>query len=123
MAQFPTAQFQLLGVDRQMTIYQNGLQDDNPLFSWQPHTMFVRKILVEYEHDGRMIPCPVKWLDTFAMRSFTNATIFDDTLPLTDGLIEIGSNVPLGQLKDAMEDWFQRKGYIPKDSKLSLAEK
>jgi hypothetical protein len=85
--------------------------------------MFVRKILVEYEHDGRMIPCPVKWLDTFAMRSFTNATIFDDTLPLTDGLIEIGSNVPLGQLKDAMEDWFQRKGYIPKDSKLSLAEK
>ncbi len=85
--------------------------------------MFVRKILVEYERDGRMIPCPVKWLDTFAMRSFTNATIFDDTLPLTDGLIEIGSNVPLGQLKDAMEDWFQRKGYIPKDSKLSLAEK
>jgi hypothetical protein len=85
--------------------------------------MFARKIRVEYLHDGRTIPCPLKWLDNFSMRSFTNATIFDDTLPLADGLIEIGSNVPMGQLKDAMEDWFQRKGYIPKDSKLSLAEK
>lgn len=85
--------------------------------------MFARKIRVEYEHSGRTLPCPLKWLDNFSMRNFTNASIFDDTLPLADGLMEIGSNVPLGQLQDAMEDWFQRKGYIPKDSKLSLAEK
>jgi hypothetical protein len=36
--------------------------------------------------------------------------------------MEIGSSVPLDQLKDAMEDWFRRKGYLPKDSHLSLAE-
>jgi hypothetical protein len=36
--------------------------------------------------------------------------------------MEIGSNVPLDQLKGAMEDWFRRKGYLPKDSHLSLAE-
>jgi hypothetical protein len=56
------------------------------------------------------------------MRNFTNATVFDDTLPLADGRMEIGSHVPLDQLKAAMEDWFQRKGYLTKESQLSLAE-
>jgi len=37
--------------------------------------------------------------------------------------MEIGSSVPLDQLKDSMEDWFHRKGYLPKDSHLLLAEK
>jgi hypothetical protein len=36
--------------------------------------------------------------------------------------MEIGSSVPLDQLKDAMEDWFWRKGYLPKESQLSLTE-
>lgn len=84
--------------------------------------MFARRIRVEYEQNGRMIPCPLKWIDNFSMRNFTNATVFDDTLPLGDGAMEIGSKVPLDQLRDAMEDWFHRKGYLPKDSKLSLAD-
>lgn len=84
--------------------------------------MFARKIRVEYEADGQWHPCPLKWLDSFSMRNFTNASVFDDTLPLADGLIEIGSNVPMDQLKDSLEDWFRRKGYLPKDSHLSLAE-
>ncbi len=84
--------------------------------------MFARKIRVEYEEDGRRRPCPLKWLDSFSMRNFTNASIFDDTLPVADGRMEIGSSVPLEPLRDAMEDWFRRKGYLPKESKLSLAE-
>ncbi len=84
--------------------------------------MFARKIRVEYETEGRNLLCPLKWLDSFSMRNFTNASVFDDTLPLADGQMEIGSSVPLGQLKDAMEDWFQRKGYLPKESHLTLAE-
>jgi hypothetical protein len=56
------------------------------------------------------------------MRNFTNATVFDNTLPLADGLMEIGTQVPLAELKEAMEDWFRRKSYIPKDSLLILAE-
>lgn len=84
--------------------------------------MFARKIRVEYEHEGRALPCPLKWLDSFSMRNFTNASVFDDTLPLGDGQMEIGTSVPLDQLRDAMEDWFRRKGYLPKESKLSLAE-
>ncbi len=56
------------------------------------------------------------------MRNFTNASIFDDTLPVADGLMEIGTGVPLDKLCEAMEDWFRRKSYLPRDSKLSLEE-
>jgi hypothetical protein len=84
--------------------------------------MFARKIRVEYERDGRRLPCPLKWLDSFSMRNFTNASVFDNTLPLADGLMEIGTQVPLVELKDAMEGWFRRKSYIPKDGLLILTE-
>ena len=84
--------------------------------------MFARKIRVEYEQNGRRVPCPLKWLDSFSMRNFTNASVFDNTLPLADGLMEIGTQVPLAELKAAMEDWFQRKSYIPKDVSLVLTE-
>lgn len=83
--------------------------------------LFSRKIRVEYEADGQRHPAPLKWLDSFSMRNFTNAPIFDDTLPVTDGLIEIGTRVPLVALKDAMEDWFRKKGYLKKDTALIVA--
>jgi hypothetical protein len=66
---------------------------------------------------------PLKWLDNLSMRNFTNASVFDDTVPISDGLLEIGNKVPLEQLKEAMEDWFRRKSYLPKESRLSLEEK
>jgi hypothetical protein len=84
--------------------------------------MFARKIRVDYEEDGQRHPCPLKWLDNFSMRNFTNASVFDDTLPVKDGLIEIGKNVPLAELKSAMEDWFRRKSYLRKDAQLSVEE-
>lgn len=83
--------------------------------------MFSRKLHVEYEHNGKRLPCPLKWLDSFSMRNFTNASAFDDTLPVADGLIEIGERVPIDQLKDAMEDWFRRKGYLSRDASLFLS--
>ena len=84
--------------------------------------MFARKIRVEYQRGDQKLPCPLKWLDSFSMRNFTNASVFDDTLPVADGQMEIGVRVPLDQLLEAMEDWFRRKGYLPRDSKLSLSE-
>jgi len=84
--------------------------------------MFARKIRVEYEHGGQKLPCPLRWLDSFSMRNFTNAGVFDDTVPVSDGLMEMGTHVPLDQFREAMEDWFRRKGYLAKDSKLSLEE-
>lgn len=83
--------------------------------------MFSRKVRVEYEEKGKRFPCPMKWLDSFSMRSFTNASVFDDTLPVRDGEIEIGERVPLDQLKDAMEDWFRRKGYLAPEAGLVLS--
>jgi hypothetical protein len=82
--------------------------------------MFSRKLRVDYDADGKRVPCPLKWLDNFSMRNFTNASIFDDTLPSGDGLMEIGERVPLDKLKDAMEDWFRRKGYLAKGKGLFL---
>jgi hypothetical protein len=84
--------------------------------------MFARKIHVEYEEGGQRRPCPIKWLDSFSMRNFTNASVFDDTLPVSDGLMEIGTNVPLEELRSSMEDWFRRKSYLAKSTSLSLSE-
>jgi len=84
--------------------------------------VFARKIRVEYQQSGRRIPCPLKWLDSFSMRNFTNASIFDNTLPLSDGLMEIGNQVPLEELRTAMEDWFRRKSYIKKEEGVIVEE-
>jgi hypothetical protein len=84
--------------------------------------MFLRKIRVEYRQGRQLQPCPLKWLDSFSMRNFTNATVFDDTLPVADGIMEIGTHVPLDQLREAMEDWFRRKSYLPKDGTLVLTQ-
>ena len=80
--------------------------------------MFARKIRVQYEHEGKLELCPLHWLDNFSMRNFTNASVFDDTLPVGDGSMEIGTHVPLEQLRAAMEDWFRRKSYLPKNATL-----
>ena len=82
--------------------------------------MFSRKLRVEYEAGGKALPCPMKWLDSFAMRNFTNAPAFDDTLPVSDGLLEAGARVPLEELKTAMEDWFRKKGYLETGAALSV---
>ena len=80
--------------------------------------MFARKIHVDYEEGGERKPCPLKWLDSFSMRNFTNDQVFDDTIPAGDRVMEIGTRVPLEQLQASMEDWFRRKGYLGKEAKL-----
>ncbi|MGA7158748.1 MAG: hypothetical protein WBY53_18020 [Acidobacteriaceae bacterium] len=85
--------------------------------------MFQRKVMVEYSDGGGMLPCPIKWLDNFAMRNFTNDAVFDDTLPVEDGVLEIGNRVPLDRLSAAMEDWFRRKGYLGKSEGLRITLK
>lgn len=71
---------------------------------------------------GMRHPCPLKWIDSFAMRNFTNDAIFDDTLPLGDGAMEAGLRVPLDRLREAMEDWFRRKGYLKRGERLETSE-
>ncbi len=85
--------------------------------------MFVRRIQVSrVDANGVESPCPIRWIDNFAMRNFTNDAVFDDTLPVGDGLLEAGYRVPLERLGSAMEDWFRRKGYLRAGERLHLTE-
>lgn len=85
--------------------------------------MFARKVQVEHVPlNGQTLPCPVAWIDNFAMRSFTNDAVFDDTLPVSDGLLEIGARVPLPLLQERMSEWFRRKGYLAAGDTLVLRE-
>jgi hypothetical protein len=84
--------------------------------------MYSRKISVQYRVAGKTAPCPMKWLDNFSMRSFTNDPVFDDTLPVADGLMEVGTKVPLKRLREAMEDWFRKKSYLAREAELVVEE-
>ena len=85
--------------------------------------MFVRKLSVDrVDASGARHACPLRWIDNFGMRNFTNDAIFDDTLLLADGVLEAGLRVPLDRLRPAMEDWFRRKGYLKAEERLEIAE-
>jgi hypothetical protein len=85
--------------------------------------MFVRRLaILRIDSDGERHPCPISWIDNFAMRNFTNDAVFDDTLPAGDGLLEVGYLVPVERLGTAMEDWFRRKGYLKAGESLYVSE-
>ncbi len=85
--------------------------------------MFARRFSVErIDAAGDKQPCPIRWIDNFAMRNFTNDAVFDDTLPVGDGMLEAGHRVPLERLGPAMEEWFRRKGYLKAEERLEVAE-
>jgi hypothetical protein len=85
--------------------------------------MFVRRLAIQrIDTTGESFPCPIRWIDNFSMRNFTNDAVFDDTLPAGDGLLEAGSGVPLDRLQLAMGDWFRRKGYLKAGERLVVLE-
>ena len=83
--------------------------------------MFLHLFRVErLSLDGEAHPVAIRQIDNFCMRNFTNDAVFDDTLPVADGLLEVGSLVPLDRLHTAMEAWFRRKGYLAAGEQLRL---
>lgn len=85
--------------------------------------MFARKLSIQrIDSQGATTPCPIRWIDNFAMRNFTNDAIFDDTLPVADGVLEAGHRVPIERLQPAMDDWFRRKGYLQAGERLEITE-
>ncbi len=84
--------------------------------------MFARKVRIEYGVEGKLQPVPLKWLDSFSMRNFTNDQVFDDTLPVADGMLEIGTRVPLDRLQSAMREWFRKKTYLSPAQQLTFSE-
>ncbi len=85
--------------------------------------MFARRFSIQrIDVNGIRHLCPIGWIDNFAMRNFTNDPVFDDTLPVADGVLEAGTRVPLTRLQPAMEDWFRRKGYLKPGERLEVTE-
>jgi len=85
--------------------------------------MFVRRLsVVRVDAEGVESVCPIRWIDNFAMRNFTNDAVFDDTLPAADGMLEAGHHVPIDRLRVEMEDWFRRKGYLKASDRLLVEE-
>ena len=85
--------------------------------------MFARRLSIQrIDSSGAAHSCPIGWIDSFAMRNFTNDALFDDTLPAADGVLEAGRRVPLDRLQPAMEDWFRRKGYLQPGERLVVVE-
>jgi hypothetical protein len=85
--------------------------------------VFIRKLKIErIDEAGNAHPCPIRHLDSFSMRNFTNDAIFDDTLPIADGLLEAGNRVPIDLLIEKMADWFHRKSYLKPSEKLRISE-
>jgi len=84
--------------------------------------VFARKIHVEVVGADGPRPCPIAWLDSFCMRSFTGREAFDETLPVADGVLEVSFQVDTGGLRADMEDWFVRKFGEGKPVELRLSE-
>jgi hypothetical protein len=84
--------------------------------------MFARTIQVDVVDDSSTCPCPLAWLDSFAMRSFTGRSAFDDVLPGGDGCLEVSFDVDLEALQVDMEDWFTRKFGQGQTVRLRLTE-
>jgi hypothetical protein len=56
------------------------------------------------------------------MRSFTGREAFDETLPVSDGLLEASFQVDADALRADMEDWLTRKFGEGRPVKLRLTE-
>jgi hypothetical protein len=72
--------------------------------------MYARKLTVEIVVGGERRPCPLEWLDSFAMRNFTGSAEFDDTLPTGEGQLEAGFRVEPERLAEALSAWFTKRG-------------
>jgi hypothetical protein len=72
--------------------------------------MYARKLKVEIVVGGERRPCPLEWLDSFAMRNFTGSAEFDDTLPTGEGQLEAGFRVEPERLAEALSAWLTKRG-------------
>ena len=72
--------------------------------------MYARKLTVDVVVAGERRPCPLEWLDSFCMRSFTGSAEFDDTLPTGEGMLEASFRVDPARLASALAEWLTKRG-------------
>lgn len=92
--------------ERQVSKARNASENGNAII----REMFARKLEIDITVDGQTRPCPLDWLDSFAMRNFTGSAEFDDTLPTGEGRIEAGLRVDPARLAQAFEEWLNKRG-------------
>ena len=95
-------------------VAQNPLGKIPTLITDDGLTLYDSRVICEYLNacgDGHLLPRAdqARW-----------RVLVDQSL--ADGVMEIGTHVPLDQLQEAMEDWFRRKSYLPKGARLTLEE-
>ncbi|HUL15946.1 MAG TPA: hypothetical protein VLV88_08115 [Terriglobales bacterium] len=72
--------------------------------------MYAQKFRVNAIIRGVSRPCPLEWLDQFCMRNFTNSADFDDTLPLSDGLVEASFRLTPERFSEGLAAWLNQRG-------------
>lgn len=72
--------------------------------------MYAQRFKVDILLDGERRPCPLDWLDQFAMRNFTNSADFDDTLPISDGFLEAGFRLTPEHFAEGLSAWLNQRG-------------
>jgi hypothetical protein len=84
--------------------------------------VFARKVQVDVIGLDEARACPIAWMDSFCMRSFTGREAFDETLPVADGKLEVSFQIDLESLRVDMEDWLTKKFGEGKPVQLKLVE-
>ncbi len=72
--------------------------------------MYAQKFHVDVLIHGERKPCPLDWLDQFCMRNFTNSADFDDTLPVSDGCLEVSFRLTPERFAEGLSDWLTQRG-------------
>ncbi len=72
--------------------------------------MYAQKFRVDVLIRDVRKSCPLEWLDQFCMRNFTNSADFDDTLPVSDGLVQASFRLTPERFAEGLGDWLTQKG-------------
>jgi hypothetical protein len=72
--------------------------------------MYAQKFKVEVLIRGTRKSCPLEWLDQFCMRNFTNSADFDDTLPVSDGLVQASFRLTPERFAEGLGAWLTQRG-------------
>jgi hypothetical protein len=72
--------------------------------------MFAQKFHVDVLIRGERQSCPLAWLDQFCMRNFTNSADFDDSLPVSEGIVETSFRLTPERFADGLAAWLTQRG-------------
>jgi hypothetical protein len=82
--------------------------------------MFARRLTFYIEGPRGKSLVPKAWLDRFFMRNFTGHRTLDETLPVADGVVEAGFQVPAEEAASRLEAWLRGQKLLEQDAHLRM---